>query len=307
MFSVRRPAASLQIFAFASVLFTALPMVSEASEAFTITAPLAGRAVTSCSDITVSGGTIDSRGVASTGPTNKGNVATNGNITLSGSSTIQGDASVGPGKRITTSGTARVTGTSSVATATFDCKPIDLVALKTSLQSANDNSRIPQTSQHKNPLTGANRTDFVMSGSDTLTLPAGTYYFTSFVVSGNSVITVGGPVHILCSGTVSISAGSITSTNSYNLHFWSSGASFALSGATFQGFVYAPSASASLSSSTLIGSVFANSVSMSGPAHVTRVIDDVAPRITITSPTDGAGAADPAQVLFKGTVADDQT
>jgi RHS repeat-associated protein len=307
MLSIRHHASTL-VAALLLALGVAMPQVSQAADAFTITAPLAGRAVTSCSDVTMSGGTIDSAGVSSPSPANKGNVATNGNITLSGSSTIQGDATVGPGKRVTTSGTAHVTGTTSVAASTFDCKPIDLVALKTTLQSSNDNARIPQTGQHKNPLTGANHTDFVMSGTDTLTLPAGTYYFTNFVVSGSSVITVNGPVHILCSGTVSMSGTSaITGTTSYNLHLWVSGASVALSSATIKGFVYAPSASVSLASATLVGSVFANSVTMSGSAHVTRTIDDVAPRVAITSPADNSGTSDPAHVLVKGTVADDQT
>jgi RHS repeat-associated protein len=307
MFSIRRHASKL-IAALLLVLGVALPQVSQAADAFTITAPLASHAVTSCSDVTISGGTIDSAGVSSPSPANKGNVATNGNLTLSGSSTIQGDAAVGPGKRVTTSGTAHVTGTSSVATSTFDCKPIDLVALKSALQSSNDNARIPLTGQHKNPLTGANHTDFVMSGTDTLTLSAGTYYFTSFVVSGSSVITVTGPVHILCSGSLTMSGSSaITGTTSYNLHFWVSGASVALSSATVKGFVYAPSASVSLSSATLVGSIFANSVTLSGSAHVTRSIDDVAPRVAITSPADNSGTSDPAHVLVKGTATDDQT
>jgi RHS repeat-associated protein len=307
MLSIRHHASKL-VAALLLVLGVAMPQVSQAADAFTITAPLAGRAITSCSDITMSGGTIDSVGVSSPSPANKGNVATNGNITLSGSSTIQGDATVGPGKRVTTSGTAHVTGTTSVAASAFDCKPIDLVALKTTLQSSNDNARIPQTGQHKNPLTGANHTDFVMSGTDTLTLPAGTYYFTSFVVSGSSAITVNGPVHILCSGTVSMSGTSaITGTTSYNLHLWVSGASVALSSATIKGFIYAPSASVSLASATLVGSIFANMVTMSGSSHVTRTIDDVAPRVAITSPADNSGTSDPAHVLVKGTVADDQT
>ena len=208
MLSIRRHASGLITLALTFALGgVAMPQVSEAADAFTIIGPLAGRAVTSCSDITISGGTIDSAGLSSPSPANKGNVATNGNITLSGSSTIQGDATVGPGKRITTSGTAHVTGTSSVGTSVFDCRPIDLVALKTTLQSLNDNARIPLTGLHRNPLTGANHTDFVMSGTDTLALPTGTYYFTSFVVSGSSAITVTGPVHILCSGTVSMSGG----------------------------------------------------------------------------------------------------
>jgi len=288
----------------------AFPAVSMAADGFTITAPLSGRAITSCGDISMSGSsTIDSGGVASgsTSPTNKGNVATNGNITLSGSATVQGDAIVGPGKHVTASGTAHVAGTTTVATAAFGCQPIDLVALKNSVQSSNDNATIPQTTQHHNPLSGANHTDFIMSGTDGITLAAGTYYFTSISLSGSSVITLGGPVHILCSGNISISGGSMVSSNGYGLHLWVSGTSFALSSSTFKAFIYAPSASASLSSSTLTGSLFANTVSISGTSHVTRAIDDIQPHVTITSPADNSVAADPAHVLVKGTASDTET
>jgi hypothetical protein len=277
-----------------------------AADGFTITQPIAGRALAACTGITMSGGTIDSAGlsVPST-PTNKGTVYTNGNITLSGSSIIDGDVILGPGKKVTTSGSAHVTGTTTVATANYNCTPIDMAAMKTAVQASNDNAKIPQTSQHKNPLSGANKTDFAMSGTDTLALPAGTYYFTSFSISGSSVITTSGPVRIFCSGSVSLSGGSVTGSNGYALRLWLSGASFALSSSTFKGFIYAPTASASLSSSTLVGSLFANSLSISGPSHVTRAIDDVKPQVSITSPADNSLAADPAHVLVKGTVTDE--
>jgi hypothetical protein len=303
-FSVSR---TVRVFALVGVLLTLLPRVASA-DAFSIPSPLAANAVTSCSDVTMSGGiVVDSQGAASPNPANKGNLASNGNLTLSGSATVNGDAVIGPGKKVTKSGAAKVTGTTSNATATFDCKPIDLVALKATLQTSNDNAKIPLTAQKKNPLTGANKTDFVMSGTDSLTFPAGTYYFTSFVVSGSATITTTGPVRILTSGTVSMSGGSIAGTNAYGLRFWTSGASVALTSATIKGFVYAPSATASFASATLVGGLFANSVTMSGTAHLTRLIDDVPPRITITSPLNGAAVPNPRQVLVKGTVADDET
>lgn len=292
---------------FAGALLGTLPRAAEAADAFAIGAQFAGHAVTSCSNIVISGGTIDSAGVSSASPANKGHVASNGSLAMSGSSTINGDASVGPGKKITTSGSAKVTGASSVATSTFDCMPVDLVALKTALQSSNDNARIPQTSQHKNPLTGAGHTDFVMSGADSLNLPAGTYYFTSVAVSGTSVITTAGPVHILVTGSVSVSGGTTVGSGSYALRLWVSGSSFALSTGTVKAFVYAPSAAASVSNATLTGGLWATGVTISGNSHLTRTIDDVAPHIAITSPPDGSAVADPAHVVVTGTVSDGET
>jgi hypothetical protein len=176
------------------------------------------------------------------------------------------------------------------------------------LSSSNDNATIPLTGQAKSVLAGANHTEFSMSGGDTLNVPAGTYYFTKFTISGGSSVTLNGAVHILVTGTVSISGGSSVSANAYALRFWHSGTTFSLSSSTFTGIVYAPSASLTVSSSRLIGSVFANAVTISGgTSHVTRSIDDVAPNIAITSPANGAGVSDAAHVVVRGTVADGQT
>lgn len=286
--------------------FAAVPSVCEAANGFTVTAPFAGRAVTSCSDVSMSGGIIDSAGVAagSTAPTNAGNVFTNGNITLSGSSTIKGNAVIGPARHVTTSGSAAITGTTTNASSTFNCQPIDLVALKNIVSVTNDNSHIPQTTNHHNALVG---TSFTMSGTDGITIPAGTYYFTNVSISGSSVITLSGPVNILVNGSVSVSGGSIISSNGYGLHFWVMGSSFALSSSTFKAFVYAPSAAASLSSSTLVGGLWANTVSISGNSHMTAAIDDIPPQVAITSPADNSGTSDPAHLVVRGTVSDGQS
>src|SRR5262249_46223248 len=143
--------------------------------------------------------------------------------------------------------------------------------------------------------------------NDTLTLPGGTYYFTSIAISGNSVITASGPVRIFCGGSISISSGTITGATGYDVRLWSSGPSVALSNATLKAFVYAPSASISLANATITGGVFGNNLTISGPSHVTRVIDDVAPHIAITSPNDHAAIPDPAHTLVKGTVSDGET
>jgi RHS repeat-associated protein len=281
---------------------------ARAADSFAIPSSLASQAVFSCGDMSITGGgTIDSAGIASSGPTNRGTVRSNGKITNS-SSTINGDATPGPGKTVTISGSGVVTGATTPAASSVPCTPINLSALATSLAASNNDAAIPLTGQGKSVLAGASHTEFSMSGGDTLTLPAGTYYFTKFTVSGGSTITLGGAVRILVTGNVSVSGGSFVNSNAYGFRFWHSGATFSLSSSTFTGIVYAPAASLTISSSRFIGSVFADAVTVSGgSSHVTRSIDDVAPSVSITSPANGAGVSDPSQVVVRGTVSDAQT
>ena len=279
-----------------------------AADSFTVPSALALQAVFSCGDMSITGGgTIDSTGIAASGPTNHGTVRSNGKITNS-SSTISGDAIPGPGKIVSISGSGVVTGATTAATSSVPCTPINLSTLATSLAASNNDATIPLTGQGKSVLAGASHTEFNMSGGDTLTLPAGTYYFTKFTISGGSTITLGGAVRILVTGNVNVSGGSFVNSNAYAFRFWHSGATFSLSSSTFTGIVYAPSASLTISSSRFIGSVFAEAVTVSGgTSHVTRSIDDVTPSVAITSPANGAGVSDASQVVVRGTVSDAQT
>ena len=284
-----------------------------ADDPFDITNAFTGHAVVSCGDLTHSDGTIDSAGVSSPTPTNKGHVASNGNIKMSGGALVDGDAVAGPGKTVSNSGSSRVTGLKSSASSAFQCKPVDLTSLTTSLQTSNDNAKIPLTAQGKNALTGTSHTDFSLSGGDSVTLSAGTYYFTKFTMSGGSIVNIAGPVRILCTGTVSISGGSVNNAASggaytpYRLRFWTTGTGFTLSSATMAGFIYAPNGTYTNSAAHLIGGVFANSVTVSGNSHVTRAIDDVIPQVTINTPADGAIVSDPSHVDVRGVVVENET
>jgi RHS repeat-associated protein len=296
----------------AAFLFGALPPAL-ADDPFAIGAPFTSRAVFSCGDLTHSDGIIDSGGISSPGPTGQGHVASNGNIKMSGGANVHGNATAGPGKTVSNSGSSYVTGTKSSATALIDCKPIDLTALATSLQASNDNAKLPRTGQGKDPLTGTAHTDFNLSGGDTITLPGGTYYFTKFTMSGGSVVNITGPVRILSTGDVNISGGSVNNAPTgsaytpYRLRFYCSSGKFTLSSATMAGFVYAPSGTYTNSAAHLIGGAFANLVTVSGSSHVTRAIDDIQPKVTITSPADGAIVADAAHVAVRGTVVENET
>src|SRR5262249_49077672 len=71
-----------------------------ADDAWTVTNTLTRRTVFSCADFTMSGGTIDSAGISTNVPGNRGDVGTNGEIRLTGGSLINGNAVAGPGKTI---------------------------------------------------------------------------------------------------------------------------------------------------------------------------------------------------------------
>jgi RHS repeat-associated protein len=277
------------------------------TDPFTINPPLTSQGVFSCADLTMSSGIVDSSGLASTTPTNRAVLRSNGNVKISGG-TVNGDAIAGPGKLVQLSGSGTVTGTASSAGATTNCTPIDLAALASTLQTSNDNASIPLTAQNKNPLTGSTHTDFTLGGGDSVTLHAGTYYFTKISLSGGSIVHLDGVVRILCTGRVDITGGSFFNSDHspYSLRLWVSGTPFNLSSSTLGAIVYAPAAAATVSAGTLKGSLFANVVTLSGSTHITQALDDVAPHVTIISPADGS-VATAASVAVTGNATDDQT
>src|SRR4051812_9006729 len=112
---------SLSFLILAAVAMLSPACLAAGSDSFTVPASLASQAVFSCGDMTISGGgTIDSAGIAASGPTNKGTVRSNGKITDS-SSTINGDAVPGPGKIVSVSGSRVVTGATTAATTSGPC------------------------------------------------------------------------------------------------------------------------------------------------------------------------------------------
>ncbi|HEY2324848.1 MAG TPA: IPT/TIG domain-containing protein, partial [Thermoanaerobaculia bacterium] len=279
--------------------FVTVGITAQTSDPFALTAPLVSQAITSCGDLTVSSGLIDSTATAG-----RGSILSNGNVRVSGGK-VDGDAIAGPGKTVTRSGSGVITGTIGSATTAFPCSVIDLVTLSTTLAPANDNGSIPLSAQHKNVLSSAG--DFMLSGGDSLTLSAGTYYFRKFTMSGGSTINLAGPVRILTTSDVNVSGGSIAGANPWQLHFWSSATKFVVSSSTFAGFVYAPSAVVTVSSGTVVGGIYGGTVTVSGSAHLTRTIDDTPPVVTILSPLDHEAVVNLSQVVVRGTVTDSET
>ncbi|MEO6325293.1 MAG: Ig-like domain-containing protein, partial [Thermoanaerobaculia bacterium] len=298
----------------ASAVALLVPGLASAQDPFAITPTLHKQAVFACGDLGFNGnaGTVDSFGATtSTAPSNQGHIVTNGNITLNGSVVITGNATAGPGKIISLNGNSTISGTRSYATTNANCVPIDLAGLGNQVRTANDNARIPHTAKGNDPLSGASRTDFSMNGNDTITLPAGTYFFTSFSIGGNSTINTAGVVKILCTGSASIYGGADVNTvgNPSNMRIWISGTAFGLKGSsTLKGFVYAPNGAVDVDGgSRVTGAIFAKSVTLSGNSRITRAIDDAPPSISITSPLAGEHVTNISAVLVKGAALDNET
>ncbi|HEX7136617.1 MAG TPA: Ig-like domain-containing protein, partial [Vicinamibacterales bacterium] len=281
------------------VLAAAFSVSAQSSDPFALTTPLVSQAITSCGDVTVSSGLVDSSATAG-----RGNVLSNGNIKVSGGK-VDGGAIAGPGKSVTRSGSGVITGGIGSATSAFPCSIVDLSALATTLASANDNGTIPLSAQHKNPVSSAG--DFTLSGGDSLTLQPGTYYFHKFTMSGGSHLTVAGPVHILTTSDVNVTGGSVAGANQWQLRFWSSATKFVVSSSTFGGFIYAPSAVLTVSSGTVTGGIYGGTVTVSGSSHVTRTIDNTPPVVTIISPVDHEAVIDLSQVPVRGIVTDPES
>ena len=89
----------------------ALAISAHAADPIPVPGVLTSRAVFSCSDFTMSNGTIDSAGVSANTGSNHGDVVSNGTIRMSGNALVKGNVTAGPAKSITITGNASVTGT----------------------------------------------------------------------------------------------------------------------------------------------------------------------------------------------------
>ena len=183
-------------------------------------------------------------------------VGSNGNITLSGAATVRGDAR--PGAGMTTSG-GTVTGSTAPLTSALS----EPAASAGSYVTTNNDANVAAY------MSGGG---FSLSGSQSAVMPAGTYYFTSFNMSGQSTLTLLGPVTIYVAGTVSLSGG-VTTSNSIpaNLNIQvTTSASVTLSGATnYYVDLYAPQSRVSLTGGAqLMGSVVARFLTMSGGSSI---------------------------------------
>jgi Flp pilus assembly protein TadG len=193
---------------------------------------------------------------------NQGHVCSNGPISMSGSSEVNGDAHPGKGYTLKTSGSASVSGSQTPLTTALNEHAVDPGDAAT----VNNNKTIPLTAKGKNPLDSHG--NFSLSGSDTVTLQPGTYYFAKFQLSGSSSVSLTGKTIFYCTDQVDLSGGTFfnPSQQAADCQIYGMGNKVSLSGSSdFYGVVYAPSADIDRSgSSDFYGMMVGATLKLSG-------------------------------------------
>lgn len=119
------------------------------------------------------------------------NVSSNGTIKVDGG--IQGTAKVGPQGSLQGSITGRLTNLPS----NLSFAPTDFGSAAT----VNNNTAIGACSSGRRPLNG---TDFKLDNGETITLPAGTYYFTKLELDNQAVATFGAASTVYVNGDIKV-------------------------------------------------------------------------------------------------------
>ena len=206
----------------------------------------------------------------------RGSIWSNGNISLSGNSQIRGDARPGPGKSVTVSGGASLSGSNAPLpkALSYPAEPAGTAA------TSNDNWRVPSANLNSSG-------DFAVGSSSNLTLAGGVYHFRTIQIGANGVVSFTGVARVVVTDSVQI-AGTVRAKDDVpgNLRLVLTGSAtsttdFAMSSdASVHADLYAPlSAFKASGSATLYGSVVAKSIDMSGSA---RVLFDES--LTVTAP-----------------------
>lgn len=188
----------------------------------------------------------------------EGNVGTNSTspgfvVQITGNVRVEGDLTIGPGGNPATAtqitGNAVITGATSAASALTPMTPVS----------------IPSSLTNAGPLT--------VNGQNTVTLGAGTYYFSSIDISGGGKLNVTGAATVYVAGDVSIAGDGIATASNLptNLTINVQGArNVSISGdGEFFGKVYAPQSSISVSGNgDLYGALIGDTFSDSGNGNI---------------------------------------
>ena len=126
-----------------------------------------------------------------------GSIASNGNIGLSGNAFVNGDARPGVSGTVT-GAVGTVTGSTARLTAPLSYPPMSGSAARTSNNNASAGAYVNSSG------------DFSMSSDSVLSLPGGTYYFKSFMISSKAQLSFTGPATIYCWGSFSLSGSCVT-------------------------------------------------------------------------------------------------
>ena len=176
---------------------------------------------------------------------------------------MHGDADMGPsGGSFSASGGASVTGSQ----VTLQQNLTEAAVNVGSAATVNNNASIPMTGKGNQALSSGN---FSLNGGDSLSLPPGTYYFSTATISGGSTLTITGKTIMYVTGNIDFSGASLTNTTSLatNLQIYDMGSTVVLSGATqTYATIYAPTADITRSGggSDFFGSMVGKSLTLSG-------------------------------------------
>ncbi len=192
----------------------------------------------------------------------EGSLCSNSRLDVGGNAEINGDVVVGRGGEIVTHGNAHtITGNHVYAGAKFLMPVLD----PSGAQADNDNHTVGLTSSGKNPWKSGG---IKLSGSDTLTLDGGVYYFASLQITGSAALILNGPAEIWVTGTVRVAGTGIvnTSANPHDLTLNVINGGVRLSGSSaFHGSVIAPTADVDLvGTHDFYGLVIGNTVDIQG-------------------------------------------
>lgn len=197
-----------------------------------------------------------------------GDICSNKNIVLEGGVEIHGDAMNGEDHSLTTFGSSfSVWGVMGAHQGHMDAPPFDI----TVIEANNDNATIGLTAKGNDPF-GGSPWNFVVTGNDSLTLPEGTFYFTSALVDGQATVTVTGPTTIYLSGPAAFTAGGLINVTQdpKNLIIYSTGPTITIDGsAGFYGGIVAPQTEVTLTgTSDIYGTIMAGVLNMFGTTNI---------------------------------------
>ncbi len=210
---------------------------------------------------------------SSQGPYGGTNIRRNGDfctctdIVVDGDVDIYGDAMYGPGYSFVPSGNAyKVWG----LVGEHSCNAVAPTFDSTQASMVNDNAGLITDKGH-DPFNGT-FWDLTVSGQDNLTLPGGTYYFTSVLIEGQATITIAGPTVMYITGPALFTGGGLVfpSNDAGDLVIYSEGPTVVIDGsAAFYGAVIAPDATIiSEGSGVFYGTLIGRSLDFHGSTEI---------------------------------------
>ena len=196
-----------------------------------------------------------------------GDVCSCGDITLTSSAVVKGDATPGYDHEVNVNSTAYVTGSMDSG----ECPVLADVDFG-DVATNNDNDNIGLTDEGNDPFEDGPYA-FALNSSDSLTLPGGTYYFSSFSINSSSQLRFTGPTVIYVTGSFQIdSTGIINETQiPENLIILiSSNEEVKIkSSVDFHGVIYAPNAHVVNDSSVdFFGAIFGDEVTLNSSVEI---------------------------------------